>query len=198
MQTNNNFILKEGYKYILIALGLSVLTSLFICDTLAIFGYIITFILLYAYRNPNINFYNQDTKNIFAPIDGRISAIDYSKNKYKIYIDVGLFDAHILRAPKSSTFKIKAFTHGINLCSDTYKAKLLNTNATLKFDDIKIKLLSGICNPEIVLYDTLKEVKTTQAVGVFLQGNILIEIPRKYKLKINLNDKVKAGQSILA
>jgi hypothetical protein len=83
---NNNIILQEGYKSILIALTLSVLASLFICDTLAIIGYIITFVLLFAYRNPNINFYNKDEKNILAPIDGKITAIDYSKNKYKVYI----------------------------------------------------------------------------------------------------------------
>jgi phosphatidylserine decarboxylase len=198
MKNNNNIILQEGYKSILITLGLSVLASLFICDLLAVIGYIITFILLFAYRNPNINFYNKNDKNILAPIDGKISAIDYSKNKYKIYIDVSLCNTHVLRAPKTAPFKIKSFVNGINLCSNTYKAKLLNTRATLKFDDVKVKLLSGMCNPEITLYDTLGKVESTQAIGVFLHGSVLVEIPKEYELKVNLNDKVKAGQSLLA
>jgi phosphatidylserine decarboxylase len=198
MKNNNNIILQEGYKSILIALTLSVLASLFICDTLAIIGYIITFVLLFAYRNPNINFYNKDEKNILAPIDGKITAIDYSKNKYKVYIDVSLCDTHILRAPKDAPFKIKSFINGMNLCSNTYKAKLLNTRATLKFDDIKVKLLSGMCNPNITLYDTLENVEATQAIGVFLHGTIVVEIPKEYELQIALNDKIKAGQSVLA
>ena len=198
MRQDDNIILSQGYKYILTTLGLSLFFSIFICDILAYIGYVITLFLLYVYRNPNINFYNQHSKNILAPIDGKISSIDISKNKYKIYIDVSLCDVHILRAPKDATFKIKSFINGVNLCSSTYKANLLNTRATLKFDDIKLKLISGRYNLDIALYKWFKKVKATQAVGVFLQGSVIVEIPKKYDLKINLNEKVKAGQSILA
>ena len=196
MNNNNQPILKEGFSPIIITLMISLFFSIFISNFLGNVGFIITILFIFIYRNPSRQTMNNKNM-ILAPIDGKISAIDITKNKYKIYIDVNLCNTHVLRAPIKSKFKIKSFTNGLNLKSSSYKAKLLNTQATLKFDDIKIKLISGICNSNIILYKNDK-VEATQDVGIFLNGLVIVELPKTNNLKISLNDKIYAGLTQIA
>ena len=188
---NNNIILKEGYNSIAIVLAFSILLSIFISDLLANIGFLLTLILLFIYRNPNRNSF-ASSSDIISPIDGIISAIDITDRKYKIYIDVNLCNTHLLRAPISSKYKVKSKLNGLNLNSSTYKAKLLNTQAVLKFDNIKVKLISGICNRDIILNENSK-VKVGQEIGIFLNGLVVVEIPKEKKLKISISDKVYSG-----
>ena len=196
MNNNNQPILKEGFSPIIIVLTISLFFSIFISNFLGNVGFLITILLIFVYRNPSRQTLNNKNM-ILAPIDGKVSAIDITKNKYKIYINVNLCNTHVLRAPIKSKFKIKSFTNGLNLKSSSYKAKLLNTQATLKFDDIKIKLISGICNSNIILYKNDK-VEPTQDIGIFLNGLVIVELPRKSNLKISLNDRIYAGLTQIA
>ncbi|HFU75130.1 MAG TPA: hypothetical protein ENK66_02685 [Arcobacter sp.] len=187
----NNLLLKEGFKPLAIALALAVFSFLFLCNTLGFIFLVAGMFIFYIYRNPIMGFIPKDENNIMSPIVGKISSIDYSKNNYKIYIDVNLCDKHILRAPKSSAFHIKKIIHGLNLCHNTFKAKELNSRATLKFDDIKVKLLSGVCNKEIILEEE-EQVITSQRVGLFFHGLVMVEIPKnEYELSVTLGQKVQ-------
>ncbi|HIP12122.1 MAG TPA: hypothetical protein EYG73_05315 [Arcobacter sp.] len=193
---NNQLILKEGFVPVVIALAISLFLNIVISDALGNIGFVVTLALIFIYRNPSRATTNNKDM-ILAPIDGKISAIDISKNKYKIYIDVNLCDTHVLRAPIKSKFKTKSFKNGLNLKSTSYKARLLNTQAVIKFDDIKVKLISGICNSDIVLYENEK-VEATQSIGVFLNGLVIVELPRSCNIKVELNDKVYAGLTQIA
>lgn len=194
---NNKIILKEGFVPIGISLAIGLFLTIFISDFLANIAFIFSFILAIIYRNPNRSVYNIDEKDIIAPIDGKVSAIDIGKHNYKIYIDVNLCNTHILRAPIKGKFKIKDFKYGLNLNSSTYKAKLLNSQAVLKFNNIKLKLISGICNSNITLYKE-GNISSTQEIGIFLNGVVIVDIPKEYKLNVNINDKVYSGMTKLA
>jgi len=186
---NENFILNQGYLPIIIALILAVFIKLF---------FIVVAILLYIFRNPQKSVVNVDENSIVSPSDGKIMAIDISKNKYKVYINVSLCDTHIVTAPKSANYEIKSYQYGLNLPSYSYKAKLLNSQAILKFDDIKVKLINGICATNIILYDDItSDIKVSSEIGEFLQGIVVVEIPKTYELKVNIGDKVSSGQSVL-
>ena len=193
---NNQLILKEGFKPVVVVLLISIFLNIFISDTFGNIGFIITLALIFIYRNPSRTTVNNKGM-ILAPIDGKISAIDISKNKYKIYINVNLCNTHVLRAPIKSKFKTKSLKNGLNLKSTSYKARLLNTQAVIKFDDIKVKLISGICNNDIILYENEK-VEATQEVGVFLHGLVILELPRSCSINVNLNEKVYAGLTQIA
>jgi len=189
---NNKIILKEGYTPIAIAVVVTLFLDIFISDTLANIALIITIFLVIIYRNPNRSSFDITKDNVISPIDGKISAVDIGKHNYKIYIDVNLCNTHQLRAPISGKFKIRNLKKGLNLNSATYKAKLLNSQALLKIKDIKIKLISGICNSDIILYDE-KDVAVGESIGVFLNGLVIVEIPKNYKLNISIGDKVYSG-----
>lgn len=193
----NSLILKQGYKKIGIAFAISIFSFLFLCDSLGFLVLFIALFITYSYRNPIIGFIPKDEAIVLSPIEGKISAIDRGKHTYKVYIDVNLCNTHILRAPKTSKMSIKKLIHGINLCHNTYKAKKLNSRAKLKFDDISVKLLSGLCNTDLEFIEE-KKVLVGEEIGLFFHGSVMVEIPLdKYKLTITLGQKV-SSETILA
>jgi len=197
MNQNNEYILKEGYNVILSSLLVSFIVDIFISDVFANILYVFVFVLLFIFRNPSRVNYIAKNDDVLSPIDGRVIAIDKSKNKQKIYIDVSLCDSHVFRAPTNSKYKLKSLKNGLNLNSNSFKAKKLNAQAVLKFDDIKVKLISGICNSKLN-FITSTEIKSSDEVGVFLQGLVIIEMPNTYKINTNINEKVNSTTTILA
>lgn len=195
MKQNNNvdLIMPSGYKSIAIAFFVSIVSFLFICDTLGWIALLAGLFFLYSHRNPILGFIPKDEKNIYAPIQGKISSIDTKEDKYKVYIDVNLCNAHVLRAPKDGKFTIKKFIHGLNLCHNTYKAKQFNTRATIKIDDVKMKLLVGLCNKEISFTkESGEKVETSDIIGMFFHGQVCVEFPKdKYDIQVSIGDKLE-------
>lgn len=191
----NNFILKEGYKYIAITFILALVVKLLICNFLGNLGLLLTIFMLFMYRNPMRDIFTTE-HSILAPIDGTIKAIDYKNGKQIIYCDVNLCDTHILRAPLSGKIKVKSYINGLNLSSNSYKAKQLNEQAIIKFHNLKIKLLSGVCNSKILL-DDKSEIKQGERFGLFFMGSVIIEPKKEIELSVKIGDKIKAGQTLI-
>ena len=196
MSQNNFIVLKQGLNKILITLLISVFFHLFISDMLAYIGYFMTFICIFIYRNPMRNNFSKDVSKIFSPIDGKIVAIDKTKNKQKIVIDVSMCNTHLVTAPKSANMIMKNYKNGLNLNHNTYKAKKLNNQTTLKFNDIKVKFISGICNPKINFINSI-EVELGDEIGVFMQGLVIVELPLTYNIEVSLNEKVYSNKTLL-
>jgi uncharacterized membrane protein YraQ (UPF0718 family) len=187
----NKFVAKEGLAYIYISFVISIIAYLFICDTLALLALFITLFFIFIYRN-NLKI-KAKVENLVSPISGRITAIDKVNSQSVVYLDVGLLNSHILIAPKDSNFKESMHRFGLNLCSNSYKAKELNEKRVLNFDDIKIELISGKYNITHPFLEE-KDVKQYDKIGVFLNGVIKIYIPNSYDLKLKLGQKIKAGE----
>jgi len=191
----NKLILEDGYKKIIITFLISIGMLLFISDCLGSIGIILGIILLYIYRSGYRHIF-KNTQSVLAPIDSTITAIDEINGKYKIYCKVGLGNNHILRAPMDADVKVKKHKRGLNLNPSTYKASLYNEQIVLKFQDLKIKLISGLCNHKM---KRIKESSIEQGdkVSVFLDGLVIISIPKNNKLLVQLGDKLTSGQTIL-
>ena len=196
MKKNNFLILKQGYNVILFTLLLSVFTDIFISDLLSYFGYSLVLILLFVYRNPSRNNFTNDKNNIFSLVDGKIISIDKSKNKVKLYINVSMCNTHLVTAPKTSFMNIKSIKSGLNLDASTYKARKLNNQIILKFDNMKVRFISGLCNTELNFINAI-DVKAGDELGIFLQGLVIVELNINSKLEVKLNDKVYANKTIL-
>jgi len=191
----NKLILPEGYKTITITFVIAVALMIFISDCLAYIGFVIGLVLIFIYRDSSRHIF-KNTSSVLAPIDGTVSAIDHENGKYKIYCKIGLCDNHILRAPIDADVKVKKYRRGLNLNPNSYKASLYNEQTVLKFSDIKIKLISGLCNHKM---KRVKECNVSQGdkISVFLDGLVVITVPENYDLTINIGDKLTSGQSIL-
>jgi len=191
----NKLILSEGYKTIAITFVISIVLMLFISDCLAYIGIVVGLALIFIYRDTYRHIF-KNTQSVLAPIDATITAIDNVDGKYKIYCKVSLCNNHVLRAPIDADVKVKKFRRGLNLNPNSYKASLYNEQTVLKFSDIKIKLISGLCNHKM---KRIKECTVSQGdkISVFLDGLVIITVPQENELLINIGDKLTAGQSIL-
>jgi len=191
----SKLILPEGYKNIGITFAVAIFLMLFVSDCLAYIGIIIGISLLYIYRDSYRHIF-KNTQSVLAPIDSTVTAIDDVNGKYKIYCKVSLCNNHILRAPIDGEIKVKKYQRGLNLNPNSFKASLYNEQTVLKFSDIKIKLISGLCNHKM---KKVKECNVSQGdkISVFLDGLVIITIPKEHNLLINVGDKLTSGQSIL-
>ena len=191
----NKLILSEGYKTIVITFVISIVLMLFISDCLAYIGFLIGLALLFIYRDSYRHIF-KNTQSVLAPIDATVTAIDTVNGKHKIYCKVSLCNNHVLRAPVDADVKVKKFRRGLNLNPNSYKASLYNEQTVLKFSDIKIKLISGLCNHKM---KRIKECTVSQGdkISVFLDGLVIITVPSDYDLAIKIGDKLTSGQSIL-
>ena len=191
----NNLILKEGYKNIGIVFVVAIFLEIFISDCLGSIGLLLGVFMLYIYRGTNRHLF-LNTQSVLAPIDSKVVAIDKVNGKYKIYCKVGLLDNHILRAPISTYMKIKKYKRGLNLNVNSYKASLYNEQIVLKFDDIKLKLISGLCNNKIKrMYES--DVSQGDKISIFLDGMMVVSVPDTNDLLIKTGDKLISGQTIL-
>lgn len=191
----NSLILPEGYKKITITFIVAIALLLFLSDCLGYLALLIALSLAYIYRNSSRHIFN-NSQMVLAPIDSTVTAIDKSNGKYKIYCKVSLCNNHILRAPMDAEIKVKKYKRGLNLNPNSYKASLYNEQTVLKIEDIKIKLISGLYNHKM---KRIKESTVTQGdkISVFLDGLVIITIPKEYDLQINIGDKLISGQSVL-
>ncbi len=192
---NSGIILTQGYKYIISIFIVAIITSLFDLEILSTILYITTFITLFVFRNPNrVIFKNKNA--ILSPIDGKVSAIDVVNGKKIIYCKVSPCGTHIVRSPSDTNIKIKNKINGLNLNPNSYKANILNEQITFKFANMKLKLISGICNPKIE-YTEDTNVLQGEQVAVFIDGLAVITVKNSIQLEINIGDKLTAGQSVL-
>ncbi|WP_375722893.1 hypothetical protein LXN10_10015 [Arcobacter sp. KX21116] len=187
----NNFVAKEGRVYIYISFAIFVFSYLFICDTLAFITFVITLFLIFIYRN-NLKI-KVKVDSLVSPISGEIIAIDKLNSQNIVYVNVGILDSHILIAPKDSLFKEEFHRNGLNFCTNSYKAKELNEKRVLKFDDIRLELISGRFNISHE-FNNVGNVKQYDKIGVFINGIVKIYIPSSYPLNLKFAQKLKVGE----
>lgn len=191
----NKFLLQEGLKPLII---LSMLTLFFYfieCGFLSFLFLMLTLFVGYVFRNSS-RYIHENSKSVLSPIDGKVIAIDTINGKTKIYCKVSLCGDHTVRAPFTSSINIKKFQHGVNLHPNSEKAKLLNEQIVVKFDDLKIRFISGLCNitlqkPEAQSY------QQGDSVFTFVDGMVVITIKNTNKLLLTVGEKLLSGQTIL-
>lgn len=191
----NSFVVPEGQKRVIYALGISVLLFLFICDFLGWIALIITFALLFIYRNsskPSVN-----VTDMVSPVTGRVSAIDNLDGQKVIYVDVTLCNNHILRAPSNGTFSILEDKKGLNLSSDSFRALKLNSQIVLAFEKITLSLLSGKCNLGTLIIEET-ELSQGEHLGIFTHGKAKITLDKTLESKVQIGQKLEAGITPLA
>ncbi|MBT3280729.1 MAG: hypothetical protein HOF69_06890 [Campylobacteraceae bacterium] len=193
---NNFIILSQGIKPIVISFILAVLTSSFISDTLGNLLLVVTLFIMFIFRNTKREI-KRDGTEILSIIDGTVDAIDKSIETTKVYINVSILDSHILRAPIDAQMISQNHINGLNLNPNSFKATKLNESLDLNFDNINVNLLSGICNNKLDIHSS--NVVKGDEIGLFLNGVVTLTFKNKdIKLNINLGDKVKAGQTVIA
>ncbi len=181
--------------------------------------------LINFYRDPERKI--PKGKNIVAPADGKIISIlkinkknikikkgflgkiktlakDVAKECYVVSIFMSPFDVHINRAPISGIIKSVKYSKGKFFEAYNLEKSLKNEKNEIVIRDknIKVKVIqiAGFLARRIKCY-----VKKNQKVNkgakigmIALSSQTTLIIPKGVELKVKINDKVKAGETIIA
>lgn len=192
----DNMIAKEGYQKILVAFIAFLFFTISECGLLAFISFASFIFFIYAYRYKYIDLNTLEKNKIYAPISGKISAIDVKDFKKIIYIDVSLCDSHILRSLDSGFTKTQ-IRYGLNLVLSSLKAKKLNSQAIFEYKDTSMQIVSSLFNDSIEIEKKDEFIKG-EKIGTFLNGQVIITLDESYKTDLKIGQKVESGITILA
>ncbi len=180
--------------------------------------------LLNFYRDPKRNV--PKGSNIVAPADGKIIAIlqsgndfeirkgtlgkiraitsDVSKDCYVIPIFMSPLDVHYNRAPIGGVVESIRYTKGKFFEAYNFEKSLENekNEIIIKNSKIKVKVIqvAGFLARRIKCYvNQNQKVNKGEKVGMITLGSqTVIVLPKGVELKAKANDKVKAGETVIA
>ncbi len=192
----DNIIAKEGHKKTLVAFIAFLFFLIIECGLLSFISFVIFAFFIYSYRYKYIDIRTLKEDKIYAPISGKVAAIDSKDSKKSIYIDVSLCDSHILRSLDDGEAKV-TINKGLNLSLGSYKAKNLNERAIIKYKNTSLELYSSICNDNIEVLEK-ETFKKGEKLGVFVNGQVIVNIPENHESLVSIGDKLQSGVTVLS
>jgi len=165
---------------------------------LSIIALLLTLFLLVFFRDPERKPVG-DEDDALSPADGKV----ISKNDRTIGIFMNIHNVHVNRAPLSGTvieidYKPGGYIPASNKDSDVNE----RNHVKIKTDNGNIELtqIAGVLIRRIVSYISEgSQVKRGERIGMIRFGSrVDVMIPEVYSYTVNVGDKVKAGESIIA
>ncbi|MCJ7459916.1 MAG: phosphatidylserine decarboxylase family protein, partial [candidate division Zixibacteria bacterium] len=188
---------------------LSVLTRSNIFSGITVLFVGITFFIVFFFRDPERKI-PQGEGVILSPADGKVVEIaPFSENGFlnsggtKVSIFLSLWDVHINRNPISGVVKYSKYTSGSFNAAFKEKASSENEQNELGLENDRVKLIlkqiAGTIARRIVC--RIKEgdqVKIGERFGMIKFGSRAeLFLTEKVKISVKLNQKVKAGETII-
>ena len=210
---------KEGQKIIFISLilvgGLFLLIDFieipWLIKTLQI-GLLVFFILiLQFFRNPKRHTQHNDT-HVISPVDGKVVVIEeveepeYFKDKrLQVSIFMSPINVHVTRYPVGGKVVFSKYHPGKYLVAWHPKSSEENERTTVVVENQKIgkvlyRQIAGALARRIVNYAKrdMNVVQGNDAGFIKFGSRVDLFLPLDSKLKVNLDQKVKGGETIIA
>ncbi len=211
---------KEGFKIILVA-ALILVISIFLLDNYVsnfwiqkflMIALIVLFVLvLQFFRNPKRNTIIDDNC-IIAPADGKIVVIEevveneYFKDKRRqISIFMSPLNVHVTRYPLSGKVLYSKYHSGKYLVAWHPKSSEENERTTIVVDNktvgkILYRQIAGAVARRIVNYAKVDQnvVQGTDAGFIKFGSRLDIFVPLDMKIEVNLDQKTRGGETIIA
>ena len=203
---------KEGYRFMVIAIGITFI-CLLVSKTLGLIAILLTVWVYYFFRDPE-RISIQDDSFLVSPADGLISNISEvdgpielsldNKKFTKISIFMNVFNCHVNRTPVSGNVEEILYKPGKFLNASLDKSSEENERNYYKLklkdgDEIIIVQIAGLIARRIVT-----EVKVNQSIvqgeriGMIRFGSRVDVYFNNRKLLAKLGQNVVAGESLLA
>ena len=202
--TTTQPIAKEGWKSIAF-IGV-------ICIVSWLFSFMTWFFLLllagtlFLYRNPERIALEEDDHAIIAPIDGIVRSIEKvtahdGKKWLKVIMQKGLFDVGVVRSPMDISLIDVIKKEGLPLSSDSSLSPTLRTKMVFifqkKVDEIRMVLYAGAYSQMISTSLKRGRFKVSERLAFLAEGDVGLLLPLDARIKVVLNDEVRAGESVL-
>ena len=211
---------KEGHKIILAAtffvgVGILVIDKFIALDWLnKILAIVLLFfyiIILQFFRNPKRST-TLDNNHIISPVDGNVVVIEevfekeYFKDKrLQVSIFMSPLNVHVTRYPVSGKVKFSKYHPGKYLVAWHPKASEENERTTIVIENpvigsILYRQIAGALAKRIVNYaiPEMQVIQGTDAGFIKFGSRVDLFLPLNTKILVNLNDKVKGGEKIIA
>lgn len=204
-------IAKEGWLYIIIILFISTYLTL-INSSISVLFWIISIFIIQFFRDPKRKI--SDKKNVIVSgADGRVIAIDetfdpYQKKKsIKVSVFMNVFNVHSNKAPIDGIILKKIYFPGKFLNAALSKASLENERCAIIIQSknnskriITCVQIAGLVARRILCYkETGDELTRGERYGFIKFGSrVDLYLPLNTSIKVQLGQKVKNGESIIA
>jgi len=209
-------IVKEGLWVILPSLIIPILLIIMTKMLIWALIFIFTGILVLFFRDPR-RFAPLDPRTVLAPADGRIILIDDKPNDLSFYIELSIVNCHLQRAPLGGTVtKITKFSgrhRRFHLFSPKFGQSRKKIRAATENARNQIEVQLENSPRKMVLTQIVgafaRRLKSFVRVGQFIQKGqkvgliyfgsmVKLELEGHYELKVVKNQKVKAGETVIA
>jgi len=214
----NNFIKilsiihREGWKFS----AISLLISIFLAVTfplLSFFGFLITFFILWFFRDPDRNTPNEERK-IISPADGKICLIDTSmppkelnygnEEMLRICIFMNVFNVHVNRSPVKGKIKKIEYKEGSFFNASLDKASEKNErNSVIIITENGIEIIvvqiAGLIARRILSFvNDGDRLNSGERFGLIRFGSrVDVYLPKTFKSEVKVGDKTIAGETII-
>jgi phosphatidylserine decarboxylase len=213
---------KEGYKILaIVGFGLLLLNlagwyywPFYLKPVLGV-SIVLFLFLLYFFRNPKLlaDLLDTNNKQIIAPADGRIVVIEevneaeyFNDKRIQISIFMSPTNVHVNRSPISGKVTYTKYHPGKYLVAWHPKSSTLNERFTSVIAneeedlEILVRQIAGKVARKIANYlDEGKEIIQREEFGFIKLGSrVDLFLPLDSAIKVDLNQKVKGGRTVLA
>lgn len=168
-------------------------------------------IILQFFRNPAIHA-TIGNNLVVSPADGKVVVIEeveadeyFQDKRIQVSVFMSPFNVHVNRNPVSGLVKYFKYHPGKYLVAWHPKSSTENERTTTVIEtpdkkEVLFKQIAGALAKRIVWYvKEGQQVKQTEEMGFIKFGSrVDLLLPLNAKIKVELNQKVKGGQTILA
>ena len=202
---------REGWKFFIIFILISFF-SFFITKIIFLISLFLSIFTLWFFRDPERYFDSQDNQ-VLSAADGKIcfigedtapieTGINQKMNKVSIFMNV--FNVHVNRSPVSGAIEKIIYKNGKFFNASLDKASEHNerNSIIIKNNDEKIIVvqIAGLIARRILSFISENDIMTKgERIGLIRFGSrVDIYLPLNYQIKVNQNDIVAAGKTIIA
>jgi len=207
-----SLIHREGWKFATIFfLTSSILLMVWL--PFAIIGFLLTFFVVWFFRDPDRKTPNIKNK-IISPADGKICLIDRakppkelsmdSKEMFRICVFMNVFNVHVNRSPVKGTIREIVYKKGqfLNASLDKASEKNERNSLIIETDDNKeiiVTQIAGLIARRILSFVSNKDkIDVGERFGLIRFGSrVDIYLPEGSKAAVKIGDTVKAGETII-
>lgn len=201
---------KEGYPFIIFFAVITILSAVLRFNYATVVALILTLFMLYFFRDPERTT-PQDLNAFISPADGKIIIITEAKEeemlnetRRKISIFMSPLNVHVNRVPSDGIVRDVKHFPGKFISAFKDDAAKYNEHITMLYEtahgNIVIKQIAGyVARRAVCRVKPGESLKQGQRYGIIkFSSRLDIFLPLDVAVKVKLNDKVKAGETVLA
>jgi phosphatidylserine decarboxylase len=196
-------MVKEGLPFILAPFATAVALSFFGWWLVAATFAFVTAFMLYFFRDPH-RVTPEGAGLIISAADGRVTRIDTADDHTTVSVFLSPLDVHINRSPISGKVMQIAYIKGFKRPATSDEASLVNERNSLviESDDVTVTCtqIAGILARRIVCWPSEGDnLERGQRFGLIKFGSRTdIRMPPDCVVAVNIGDRVKGGETIIA